>query len=147
MCGGLPPNTTCWIFMIRSMEALVLDPLRGNVPINESYVQKYLKNFNGRLTKCGLQEPLSWKSYTGSIPSVPIQRNAIDCGLYVCIYGECLARKLCFPSTSLLNDELRKRMRIKIFLQICADSKIRAQGRKRKRTEPPSNEVELVTVS
>ena len=46
-----------------------------------------------------------------------------------------------FQLLSFLDNGLRNRMRMNFFfLQICADSKIGAQGRKRQRTEPPSNE-------
>jgi Ulp1 family protease len=89
-----------WAMVMVDMEekrVYFLDSLRGNGSDVIRHLIQYLKD--EWADKKGGELP--WTFTAGVSPdSLPRQQNGVDCGAFVCAFGECFARGL-FPSTAI----------------------------------------------
>lgn len=114
------------MLMIRERKVLYYDPMRKNIiSVADSHIQNIFRMTLSQITLLSsgglcLQCDDSWSAKTLDF-EVPTQQNSYDCGLYVCIFAECLARKIPVPTERLKDETLRSRMRMCILTQLCAD--------------------------
>lgn len=111
------------MLMIRERKVLYYDPMRKNIiSVADPHIQNILRKTLSQIAlfDAYLQRDDSWSDKTLDF-EVPTQQNSYDCGLYVCIFAECLARKIPVPTERLKDETLRSRMRMCILTQLCAD--------------------------
>jgi len=109
--------------MIRERKVLYYDPMRKDIiSVADPHILNILRKTLSQIAlfDAYLQRDDSWSDKTLDF-EVPTQQNSYDCGLYVCIFAECLARKIPVPTERLKDETLRSRMRMCILTQLCAD--------------------------
>ncbi|XP_049848276.1 sentrin-specific protease 1-like [Schistocerca gregaria] len=95
------------------------DPLGGGNAQCTRLLREYiLSEWKDKKSASPRPEPEKWKDY---IPKIPYQQNGSDCGVFVCMYMDCISRNAPFNFSQADMPKIRRHMLLSIVSNKCLD--------------------------